>query len=704
MPNIIDTIKDTVKDIKKDTITYPTFKKRVNPHGRSLRSNNIYYKPPKNNSLFNSASGGNCVWYAYGRFLEVWATAPKAQRDAHPWKGFFNGNGYQMVSQARARGFKTGLTPKPGALICWGYYGSASGSPGHVAFVEDVRLDKNGRVKSIEISQSGWSSGDMKNQTLYPGTGQLGTGAYKTGYNNSYFLGFAYNPITFAGSDGVVKGSGSIGGIAEEGGGGIDFQKRASKLSSSDNFTFISNKEESEQLSPTEQLGISLASQFKTVMTSLNSDYINTDYVVNNTIADNLIVQFNKLPTMAIKPKKTKSYLSIADNTVEAPYIEMNIGGYKVGSYKGDIDEYPNYISKLSVNKQNGVINQYNIQMIHQVRPGDDSNLIDELLSKANYDKIEIKYGDLNSGQYFQDTKAIITNVYMNRNYTNMSISYTIEATSEGSLLKTLISSFPERIDKPSNVLRDLLYSNDKISNLLLEAFPGMKDKLFVDSNNLIPSNDSVVKIMEQYNVNVLDYVNYLVGCMSNNLSKDDIIRNSTYYITYNDADSFNRNGAYFKITEVTADMNPFTVTDKVYEITVGYNDNIVYDFNVDTTQSWELLYKNASKAEEYYYTVTNNGDINKYYSPAVVSSTNFMNELNKNWWTQMIKFPLTASITIKGLLKPVMLMDYIKIDVVFYGNKHITSGIYAITGQQDILSGSGFKTTLSLVRVTDNV
>ena len=52
MPNISDTIKDIAKDIK-DTTTYPTFKKRVNPHSRSLRSNNIYYKPPKNNSLFN---------------------------------------------------------------------------------------------------------------------------------------------------------------------------------------------------------------------------------------------------------------------------------------------------------------------------------------------------------------------------------------------------------------------------------------------------------------------------------------------------------------------------------------------------------------------------------------------------------------------------------------------------------------------------
>ena len=696
MPNIIDKLKDI--------ITYPTFSKRVNPHGRALRSNNIYYKSPKNNSLFNSATGGNCVWYAYGRFLEAWATAPKAQRDAHPWKGFFNGNGYQMVSRAKAKGFKTGLTPKPGAIICWGYNGSASGSPGHVAFVEDVKLTPSGKVKSIEISQSGWSSGDMKNQTLYPGTGQRGTGAYKLGWSNSYFLGFAYNPITFAGSNGVVEGSGSIS-EEELGGGGIDFQKRASKLSSSDNFEFISNTEEFKQESPTEQLGNALASQFKTVISSLNSAYINTDTVVNkNTIADKLIVKFNELPTITIKPKKTSSYLSVGDNTVEAPFVELIIGGYKIGSYKGNLDKYPNYISKLDVTKQNGVINQYKIQIIHQVRPGDDSNLIDELLSHINYDKIEIKYGDLNSGQYFQDTKAIITNAYMNRNYTNMNISYTIEATSEGSLLKTLISNFPAKVDKPSNVLRELLYSNDKISNLLLDAFPGMKNKTFVDSNNLIPSNDSVVNLTAQYSVNVLDYINYLVGCMSNELSKDDIIRNSTYYITYNDSDSLNKNGSYFKITEVTADINPFTVTDKLYEITVGYNDNIVYDFNVDTTQSWELLYNNASKAQEYYYTVTNSGDINKYYSPSVVSSTNFMNELNKNWWTQMIKFPLTASITIKGLLKPIMLMEYIKINVVFYGQKHITSGVYAITGQQDYLNGSGFKTTLSLVRVTDNV
>ena len=248
------------------------------------------------------------------------------------------------------------------------------------------------------------------------------------------------------------------------------------------------------------------------------------------------------------------------------------------------------------------------------------------------------------------------------------------------------------------------MYDNSTTSNILLEAFPGMRNKTLVESKNLIPTNDNEVELQPKYDVNTIDYINYLVGCMSNSVNTDNVIRNSTYYITYNDSDQLIKDGSYFKISEVTAGLNPFAVTDKIYEITVGYNDNIVYDFNVDYTQSWELLYKNNTKTNEYLYTVTNNGDIMKYYSPSVSSSTNIMNEVNKNWWTQMIKFPLTGSITLKGLLKPIMLMDYIKINVVFYGQQHITSGVYAITGQEDTLSGSGFRTTLSLVRVTDNV
>ena len=68
-----------------------------------------------------------------------------------------------------------------------------------------------------------------------------------------------------------------------------------------------------------------------------------------------------------------------------------------------------------------------------------------------------------------------------------------------------------------------------------------------------------------------------------------------------------------------------------------------------------------------------------------------------------MINFPISATLNLRGLLKPVNLMDHILIDVVFYGQHHITSGLYIVTGQKDILDGSGFKTSLSLIRVGDS-
>ena len=68
-----------------------------------------------------------------------------------------------------------------------------------------------------------------------------------------------------------------------------------------------------------------------------------------------------------------------------------------------------------------------------------------------------------------------------------------------------------------------------------------------------------------------------------------------------------------------------------------------------------------------------------------------------------MLGFPITATLTIRGLLRPAFLTDYIKINVVFYGQKHVTSGIYAITEQVDTLSGGGFRTTFSLIRVGEN-
>lgn len=66
-----------------------------------------------------------------------------------------------------------------------------------------------------------------------------------------------------------------------------------------------------------------------------------------------------------------------------------------------------------------------------------------------------------------------------------------------------------------------------------------------------------------------------------------------------------------------------------------------------------------------------------------------------------MTQFPVTAKLTLKGLLRPAMLMSYVRINSLFYGQRHVSSGLYVITKQQDIVDASGYRTILSLTRVT---
>ena len=74
--------------------------------------------------------------------------------------------------------------------------------------------------------------------------------------------------------------------------------------------------------------------------------------------------------------------------------------------------------------------------------------------------------------------------------------------------------------------------------------------------------------------------------------------------------------------------------------------------------------------------------------------------EADKTWWTRVTQYPITAKLTIKGLLRPALLMTYLKINTIFYGRKHISSGTYIITAQNDTIDESGYKTTLSLTRI----
>ena len=106
----------------------------------------------------------------------------------------------------------------------------------------------------------------------------------------------------------------------------------------------------------------------------------------------------------------------------DAQIFEIEIGGMKIGSYQGTLDKYPNYVEGISILKTNGTINQYSIRLVHQIRVGDDPNLLDKLFAKNQFNKITIRYGDTDSGQMFNDINAIITDVKMQRNYASQKL------------------------------------------------------------------------------------------------------------------------------------------------------------------------------------------------------------------------------------------------------------------------------------------
>ena len=134
---------------------------------------NKWYKGK--NSFPRNSKGGNCTWYAYGRFCEI----------AGKW--------IEMSKMGNAVTFydsfptcETGQTPKVGAIACWGY-GSKTGHPGHVAVVEEVK--PNG---DIYTSNSGWSSSSPFYMQTFEAANNYSWSA--GGRGKAYFRGFIYQP------------------------------------------------------------------------------------------------------------------------------------------------------------------------------------------------------------------------------------------------------------------------------------------------------------------------------------------------------------------------------------------------------------------------------------------------------------------------------------------------------------------------------
>lgn len=403
---------------------------------------------------------------------------------------------------------------------------------------------------------------------------------------------------------------------------------------------------------------------------------------------------------------------------VETPFISVQIGDFVFGIFNQSLEKiiqnnklyskvvsvFPNFMQSLSVTKVNGAVNTYTLNMEYKIRAGDDPNLIDKALSSVSKTrKIKLSYGDYSTPTYFfREESAIITKVTSSVNVAASSITYNINCTSEALSLTAGTYSFSKKYAKPSDEIKRILY--DKTYGVL-EVFYGMRDKNLILAKGLIAGDDRPVNIEAQRNITIFNYLNYLVTCMSNvNDSDSELIKKNRYTLTVYDDLSNEFGGPYFKVTKVT-DNIPNNNSLDTYEIDIGYpGENIVTGFSITNNETYSILYDYSKQIHQadYSYRIDNNGEVGYIYAPVLSNSPNLMKttEADKTWWTSMTQYPISAQVTVKGLLRPAILMSYVKLNVLFFGRKHTSSGYYIITKQQDTVDSSGYRTTLYLTRI----
>lgn len=98
------------------------------------------------NNYPRNGNGGNCTWYAFGRFMMMQGVT---------FEDLPGGDAFDWVDVAAERGYKTGWKPTVGSILCWSY---GTGSDGHVAVVEKI-IKPNSKYPygAVIISQSSWS-------------------------------------------------------------------------------------------------------------------------------------------------------------------------------------------------------------------------------------------------------------------------------------------------------------------------------------------------------------------------------------------------------------------------------------------------------------------------------------------------------------------------------------------------------------------
>lgn len=412
-----------------------------------------------------------------------------------------------------------------------------------------------------------------------------------------------------------------------------------------------------------------------------------------------------------------KASLVSMPTLVESPFIIATIGGHTFGSFipKGlSYDglhqnvEFPNYMKSLKIVKVNGTVNTYTLTFSYHVAFGEDPNKLDKIFSRAATDrKITLSYGDWNAPNYiYKEETGIITKVTSSLNMSASTIDYTVACTSDAIGLTTTKFNFPAAEIKGSEQIMKIL-SNGRYG--FKKVFTGMKNPTKVLTNNLIATNDKKIKLMAQRNMSALDYLNYVVSCMQpSDVESDNSLYDSTYFLTIHDDVTNNMGGTYFKVNYIKNTEVQKSSAD-TYVLDVNYpSDNFITQFSLTNDQSWAILYKFSEELQQetVSYRINDEGKLVNYNAPSMLrsSATGQVSAASRSWWSKMTSFPIQATLTLKGLTRPSILMSYVKLNVWFHGGqKHISSGLYIITKQEDTIDPNGYRTTLTLLRIGED-
>lgn len=404
---------------------------------------------------------------------------------------------------------------------------------------------------------------------------------------------------------------------------------------------------------------------------------------------------------------------------VQVPWVKVTIGDYTFGIFDEKTKswgkkqdgfyapfsiQYPQYIRSLQVMKINGQVNKYTLEIEYPVTQFDDPNFFEKVFSSVSRTrKIIFTYGDAETPDYvYKDEEAIITNVQQRFDLPGSKISYTVSAVSSAALTTdgSITMPAPSHAVKPSDEIKKLFRSNKSLRN----TFTGMSPS---DLDKIIAGDDKPVMLESKQNISAIDYLNYLASSMipsgsTSNLSKEIYVL-TIYDDSITSADkSMSKKGPYFKVDKVS------NTTDRqdAYVIDVGINTStIVRSFNIEKNENYSIYYEyqNLAHPENYVRRINGDGQWEDVFAPTSMAKPDKYktDPSDQVWWTKATQFPINATIQIQGLLRPATLMQYVRLNVIFPGgNKHMSSGLYIVTKQVDVINEAGYATTLNLTRI----